>query len=321
MACHCAGAVAPILSIWVLGDGKPGHKNQALGLAEALGRLRPCKIQQVSLVGIRGWFARLRAVTALRPSASLPKPDLLIAAGHATHPALLWLACIHRVPSVVLMRPSLPLRWFDLCIAPAHDFRRAPASTHVLTTMGALNRVQPSPTATRRGGLLLVGGPSATHAWDGDGLLEALARVCDEGGGGPWQLTDSRRTPLGFLERVRQRLPAVAVFPHAETPPDWLPARLAEAADVWVTEDSVSMVYEALSSGTRVGLLPVPRSKPDTRVLRGLGQLVNAGWVTPYSAWCPSRGLAAPPQPLQEATRCAELVLTKFFGGEGPPLA
>ena len=307
--------MAPILSICVLGDGKPGHENQALGLAEALGRLRPCVIQRISLAAQRGWLARLR--TALRTAEGLPKPDLLIAAGHATHFALLGLARKHRVPSIVLMRPSLPLSWFDLCVAPDHDFCKTPAAANVLTTMGALNRVLAAPAAKRCGGLLLVGGPSATHAWDADGLLDCLVRICDKGGGGPWQLTDSRRTPSGFLERVRQRLPAVTVFPHAETPPDWLPARLAEAADVWVTEDSVSMVYEGLSSGARVGLLPVPRSKPDTRVLRGLGRLVDAGWVTPYERWCPTRGLSAPPQPLQEATRCATVVLTKFFA-DGP---
>ena len=310
--------MAPILSIWVLGDGKPGHENQALGLVEALGRLRPCAVERISLAGKRGLLARLRA--ASRAAGGLPRPDLLLAAGHATHPALLWLARQHRVPAIVLMRPSLPLRWFDLCIAPAHDFGPAPAPANVLTTLGALNRVPAPSGAARHGGLLLVGGPSATHAWDGDALLDRLARICGEGGGGPWQLTDSRRTPPGFLAQVRQRLPALAVFPHAETPREWLPGALAGAADVWVTEDSVSMVYEALSSGARVGLLPLPRSKPDARVLRGLEQLVAGGWLTSFQDWSPLRGLAAPPRALQEATRCAEVVLATFFAG-GAPLA
>jgi mitochondrial fission protein ELM1 len=308
--CHGADAVAHILSIWLLGDGKPGHENQALGLAEALARLRPCAVARICLAGRRGLLPRLGA--ALRAGADLPKPDLIIAAGHATHPALLWLARKHRVPSIVLMRPSLPLRWFNLCIAPAHDFNHAPAAANVLTTMGALNRVLANPSAPRHGGLILVGGPSATHGWDEGGLLGALARISGEASGGPWQLTDSRRTPSGLLARVRQQVPAVTVFPHAETTGDWLPRRLAGAAEVWVTEDSVSMVYEALSSGARVGLLPVPRTKPDTRVLRGLGRLIAEGWVTPYERWCQTRCLAAPPHPLQEASRCAEATLTKL---------
>lgn len=308
--------MTPILSIWLLGDGKPGHENQALGLAEALASLRPCSIQRISLAGKRGLLSRLGA--ALRMASTLPRPDLLIGAGHATHPALLWLARKHHVPSIVLMRPSLPLRWFDLCIAPAHDFNHASVAANVLTTMGALNRVRANPSAPRHGGLILVGGPSATHAWDAAELLDALARISGDGSGGPWQLTDSRRTPPGFLACVREHVPAVAVFPHGETPREWLPSRLATAADVWVTEDSVSMVYEALSSGARVGLLPVPRIQQDSRVLRGLGRLLDEGWVTPYARWCQTRTLTPPPQPLQEAARCAREVLTRLFPPHAP---
>lgn len=301
----------PHLSIWLLGDGKPGHENQLLGLAEALARLRPCAIHRISLETTRGLLARLTA--ALRVGATLPRPDLIVGAGHASHPALLWLARKHRVPGIVLMRPSLPVGWFDLCIAPAHDFKHPPAAANVLTTTGALNRVLVTAATPRRGGLMLVGGPSATHAWNPHDLLDSLAAISGEVSGGPWQLTDSRRTPDGFLTEVRQRVPAVAVFPHGETTRDWLPACLAEAADVWVTEDSVSMVYEALSSGARVGLLPMPRKRRDTRVLRGLSRLINEGLVTPYAHWCQSRTLAAPPLPLQEATRCAREILQRFF--------
>jgi hypothetical protein len=72
------------------------------------------------------------------------------------------------------------------------------------------------------------------------------------------------------------------------------------------------MVYEALSSGARVGLLPVPRKRPDTRVLRGLADLIDQGFVTPYASWHETRNLPPPPHPLREADRCAELVLARF---------
>ncbi len=309
--CHTARAVARILSIWLLGDGKLGHENQALGLAEAMARLRTCEIQRISLAGHRGLLARMRAASVA--SAALPPPDLIVAAGHATHPALLWLARKHRVPGIVLMRPSLPVSWFDLCIAPAHDFKHAPASPNILTTIGALNRVHVNAAAPRRGGLMLVGGPSVTHAWNAEELLDALDCISGAAGSGPWQLTDSRRTPPDWLAQARQRLPQVTLFNHAATTSDWLPACLAAAAEVWVTEDSVSMIYEALSSGARVGLLPVPRKQRDTRVLRGLDQLAENGWVTSYASWCQTRQLAAPPQPLREADRCAQEILTRFF--------
>jgi mitochondrial fission protein ELM1 len=302
--------VAQSLSIWVLGDGKPGHENQSLGLAEALGRLRPCAIHRISLAGTSGWFGRLRA--ASRAAASLPPPALILGAGHATHPSLGWLAWKYRARSAVLMRPSLPLGWFDLCLAPAHDFPHGQPSAKVVTTLGALNRVRAA-TTPRHGGLLLIGGPSITHGWDETALLAELTEIVSVPGSGPWQLTNSRRTPSGLLPRLREALPALEVFSHEETTREWLPARLTAAAEVWATEDSVSMVYEALTSGARVGLLSVPRTKPDARVLRGLADLIDQGFVTPFASWQQTRMLPAPPHPLREADRCAEIVLARFF--------
>ena len=295
------------LTIWLIGDGKPGHENQSLGLADAIARRVPCTVYRISIAGKRGLFARVRA--ASQASAGFPKPDLIIAAGHATHLALLGLARKHRATSIVLMRPSLPLAWFDLCIVPTHDFKKANNRANVIATRGALNRVAPPDAAPRTGRMILIGGPSATHGWDGETLLNSLAAITSNG---DWQLTDSRRTPAGFLHEIATRLPRVAIFPHQETTPDWLPARLARAAEVWVTEDSVSMVYEALSSGASVGLLPMPRLLTDSRVLRGLEQLVGDGFLTPFADWEKCRRLEKPPSILREADRCAEAVNAKF---------
>lgn len=300
------------LTLWLLGDGKAGHENQSLGLAEAIGRLVPCSIHRIALGDARGVIGRIRLACAA--SAGLPVPDVILAAGHATHPALLWLARRHRAKSIVLMRSSLPLRWFDLCIAPAHDF---PQGNHqwpnLLLTCGALNRVVPPATTDRAGCLILVGGPSSSHGWDGEALLRALEQITDGSpASGHWQLANSRRTPAGFIDEIRRRLPAIQVVPHEETTPDWLPGQLAAAAAVWVTEDSVSMIYEALSSGAMVGLLPAPRLKPSSRVLRGLDDLCSAQRLTPFATWLTSRTLTRQAQPLREADRCAAVVLARI---------
>jgi hypothetical protein len=300
--------VTRTLILWLLGDGKPGHENQALGLAEALGRRVPCTIYRISLAGKHGLPGRIRAARAA--SNGWPQPDLILAAGHATHPALLWLTRQHRSKSIVLMRPSLPMAWFDLCLAPAHDFPNGCARPNLIPTRGALNRVAPpASTASRTGRMILLGGPSATHGWDGRALWHALSEITASG---HCQLTDSRRTPGGFLNEIRQRLPAIEVFSYQQTTPDWLPAKLSAAADVWVTEDSVSMIYEALSSGARVGLLPAPRLKTSARVLRGLEGLIADGFLTTFAAWQKTRELKTPPEILREADRCAEEVLRRL---------
>ncbi|MES2439041.1 MAG: mitochondrial fission ELM1 family protein [Verrucomicrobiota bacterium] len=295
------------LIIWLLGDGKPGHENQSLGLTDAIARTVSCEIHRISLAGKRGLFTRIKA--ASRASAGFPKPDLIIAAGHATHPSLLWLARRHHARSVVLMRPSLPMAWFDLCIVPAHDFPNGCERGNLVLTRGALNRVAPPGDSPRSGKMILIGGPSASHGWDGGELLAALTEISANGG---WQLTDSRRTPDGFIDKIRKQLPAIEIFPHHQTTPEWLPGKLATADEVWVTEDSVSMVYEALSSGAKVGLLPVPRLQENSRVLRGLEELVARKFLTPFADWEGTRRLTQPPETLREADRCAAMVLDRM---------
>jgi mitochondrial fission protein ELM1 len=292
------------LILWLLGDGKPGHENQSLGLADAIARQTHCEVHRISIAGKRGLLTRIQA--AVQASAGLPRPDLIIAAGHATHPSLLWLARKHRAKSIVLMCPSLPMGWFDLCIVPSHDFKNPPRRENVIVTQGALNRVAPPDGGERGGGLILIGGPSGNHGWDGETLMAALAEITATG---TWQLTDSRRTPAGFLDEIRKRLPAVEVFPHQQTPPDWLPAKLAAAESAWVTEDSISMIYEALTSGASVGLLPMPRNQNHSRVLRGLERLVADGFLSPFAEWQNVRQLKEPPSILREADRCAALAV------------
>ena len=70
------------------------------------------------------------------------------------------------------------------------------------------------------------------------------------------------------------------------------------------------MVYEALTAGAAVGILPVPR-RHASRVTTGLDRLVKENWATPYSTWEQGTALHAAPEPLDEATRCARLLRTR----------
>ena len=306
-----ANNVTPPLQIWLLGDGKPGHENQSAGLAEALGRIVPADIRSIPTPGKCHIIARVHAIT--RATRSWHKPDLLIGAGHSTHLPLLWLARQHGVPCVVLMKPSLPTALFDLCLVPAHDLGHSIPPPRVIPTLGALNRVPPPANRERTSGLILVGGPSTTHGWDQDAMLDTIGVIISRSRHLPWHITDSRRTPEGFMPLAAQRFANVSLHPHQQTGRDWLPAQLAAAAEVWVTEDSISMIYEALSSGARVGLIPVPRLKRDGRVSRGVDHLADEGFVTRFSRWQTTGTLSSPPRVLREADRCAEEVARRLF--------
>lgn len=281
--------------ILVISDGKAGHENQSLGLAEAIARLCPVEIHALRLDMSKSLLGRLKA--ALADATRFPKLDYILAAGHATHPAALLIARKYGARSISLMKPSLPVSWFDTCICPEHDFIGKPIPPNVITSKGALNRVKPAE-GERAGKIFLIGGPSKTHGYDEAALI---ARIREIAADGEWQIADSRRTPETFQTALRKELPALTFFPHQETQPGWLAAKLSSAETVWVTEDSVSMIYEALTGGAKVGILEMPRLKQNARVIRGLEILKADGYFD----------TRATNRPLAEADRCAALLLSQ----------
>ncbi|GGO77993.1 nucleoside-diphosphate sugar epimerase [Marinobacterium nitratireducens] len=293
--------------ICIISDGKPGHLNQSRGLAEALQRQRPgvevIEIPPLGRGAALGTWLSGRAPSGLAvPDGA--KPSLLIGAGHATHATLLALKRAWRLPAVVLMKPSLPLRCFDLCLIPEHD--RPPVRDNVVRTRGALNRMRPGRKQPGQG-VILIGGPSRHSGWDEASLFAQLDKVLGDTGM-RWRMTSSRRTPEA-TERRLAGLPNVDFVPAGETGPDWLPTQLTTAETCWVTGDSVSMVYEALSAGCAVGILSVPQNR-ENRLQQGVRQLAQRGLVLPFDSW---RGgaLPLPASQFDEAGRCAELLLAR----------
>lgn len=299
----------PQLTVWRLIDGKPGHEKQTLGLVEALDRLTHVTRFDIACRG-NPWNWLIGRFPA---AAELPDPDLLIGAGHACHPDLLAARRARGGKCVVLMRPSLPTRLFDLCLIPEHD--RPPSRANVIATRGVLNAVRPAPSRHPGLGLILLGGRSEHYAWDSAAIAGQIFDIVRASPDLAWRLTTSRRTPEDVLPLLRASgLANLTVLDHTATPPGWLETTLAESAWVWVSPDSVSMVYESLTSGAATGLLELAATHPG-RVSSGIERLISENWLTPYSAWQRTRRLAAPAAPLDEAGRCARLILEKWFPG------
>lgn len=291
------------LPVLRLSDGRRGHDNQSLGLVEALHRLRPVECRHVRVTRGIGGAARV-----LREPRVAAAARLAVAAGHGTHLALVAAARRSGARSVVLMKPSLPRALFDLCIVPRHD--GVAEGGNVLTTLGVLNRVQPAARKDPHQALILLGGPSRHHAWDDALLREQITALTAADGHLDWQAATSPRTPPSTLPALAG-IPGLRVVPFAATTAGWLPDRLASAARVWVTEDSVSMAYEAASSGAATGILPVPPRRSPGRVQAAVGTLIRAGHAMSFSDWQAGRepdGRGA----LQEAARCARALLERW---------
>ncbi|MBQ6942577.1 MAG: mitochondrial fission ELM1 family protein [Akkermansia sp.] len=306
--------------IYIISDGKKGHLSQTRGLANALieqaterNPERKHECFEVDITGL-SWLKKLfykgRELT-------YPRPDLILCAGHGTHLAALSLARHLRCLCMVCMRPSLPASMFDLCITPRHDLPDGfEANGQVFPTNGAINSIRPKPDVLKTQTLILIGGPSKSYNWDAELVLNQLtsiARLTTT----PIVLTTSRRTPTDFVHDVTTACPNIRVIPVEETGPEWVPENLAKAKEVWVTQDSVSMVYEALSSGAPVGIIEMPAKegphKPDaSRIARGLNMLISEGSVCRFTEWAKTNTIPQTGTVMNEAGRAATYILDNF---------
>lgn len=291
--------------VWRFSDGKPGHDIQTLGLSQALQTQADVEIFTVPVDnGPSGlWFW----LSGRYPSAArLPAPDLLLGAGHKTHFHLLAARRRWGGRIILCMKPSLPLSWFDLCLIPEHD--APPRADNVLVTSGVLNTVQAGGRHDADTGLIVLGGPSRHFHWNDDDMLQQVEQLLEARPRSRWLLGTSPRTPASLARRLAGRSEFEYV-PFAASGSDWLAQCMAEAGEVWVSEDSVSMLYEALSSGARVGVLKVGRSAAN-RVTAAVDTLVERGWLGRPGDWQPGAG---PERPFNEAGRCAAWVRQRWL--------
>ncbi len=296
-------------TLWLITDNKPGHRSQLQGLAQALAARTAVETHWIDAPAGRNalwhWLAG-----RFPPGAALPDPDFILVAGHRTHLAGLAARRARGGKLIALMRPSLPLAWFDLCVIPQHD--QPPPRANVIATRGVLNTARPSPEREAGKGLFLIGGPSKHHGWDAAGLIAQIDAILAATPAVRWTLTTSRRTPVETeVALLALQARGVDVRPVGDTPPGWAMAQVARSAQAWVTEDSVSMVYESLTAGAATGLLAVPRLG-ETRITAGVAELQREGLVTSFASWQRAGILRAPQARLCEADRVAEVVLSRW---------
>jgi mitochondrial fission protein ELM1 len=270
-----AQAEQPHLNIWAVSDGRTGIEAQALGLAEAVARLRPAQVT-IKRVAWRAPFGRLPwglipPRLALEPASGIapPWPDIWIAAGRATLPLSTRVRRWSQGKTFVVQTqdPRTDLKPFDLVIPPTHDELSGP---NIFSIVGAPNRMSPERLAaelalfqTRIEALpkprvaLIVGGKSKafdlspTRAADmAEEVAQAVARS-----GGSLLVSFTRRTPEPARKVLTERLGALPGCIWDDTGENPYFAFLAAADAILVTEDSTNLATDAAATGKPVHVL------------------------------------------------------------------
>ncbi|WNZ55978.1 ELM1/GtrOC1 family putative glycosyltransferase [Microbulbifer sp. MKSA007] len=260
------------LTVWRFLDGNRAHEKQSAALIEGL---RRSFVGEVQAFDIPPEYSASRI--ALKPGEwleSLPTPDFLIGTGRRSR--LPMLSARHRFGgrAVAINRPLWPYRWFDFAIVPEHD--RPPPLPNVIVSQGALTEPLQESVPQSGKGLILLGGPSKHYSWNSASIREQVEKLLVQ----PldWCISDSRRTPKGTMEGLGKG--GAELVDWLSCPPGWLQEQLSQAERIWVTEDSISMLFESLQSQAQVGVIRVPSRSKSNKVRSAVLRLLDQGLVS-----------------------------------------
>lgn len=252
------------MHIIYVSDGKAGHRSQALGLYQAMQRQHAnSSFQEISIADLP--ILSLMGAIFSRQCAQVEQtPTFIFGVGSHTHLRVWLMGKVYpKAKTVILMKPSLPFRCFDYAVIPEHD--GVPASDKVIVTQGALNPIVNQQRHQANRILIALGGSSKRHQWNQEKVLLSVQQIVEHNLNSEIILTTSRRTPAGFIDILKQQSFAkrLQICPVDQTPQGWIFEEMQKAEAVWVTEDSVSMIFEALTAGCRVGVIAMDRLKQD----------------------------------------------------------
>ena len=296
------------MHIVYVSDGKAGHRSQAVGLYKAMQRQSADEVTfEEILIDQLPIFSLFSAILKKNIAALKQPPDYVFGVGSHTQLRVLLLGKVFpQAKTVILMKPNFPVNWFDYAIIPEHD--GVDASEHVITTQGALNPIVNEQRHQQNRFLIALGGSSKRHHWNEEKVLNAIQQIVNLHPQAEIILTTSRRTPEEFLAHLNEKSfkSQLKIFPVEKTPQGWIFEEMQKAEAVWVTEDSVSMIFEALTAGCKVGVVEIDRLKED-RITRSIDQIIQSNLVSEHT----SVEMLVEPHAFKEAERVATCLLAK----------
>ena len=258
--------------IWRFTDGKAGHDKQSLALVDSLMNQTKCRLFDFNVQGQRNPILNIIFKNYKLPE-GITKPDIAIGAGHKTHLHLLAIKRCFNAKIVVIMKPSIPLIFFDLCIIPKHDgIKNGP---NIINIQSSLVKFNSNLKKKENTGLILIGGPSKHYFWDSKTVLEEIFKISKKFKFRKLLLSTSRRTPFDFVDQLNElNISDIKVYEYSKIKSDWLDKHINKVKNIWVTNDSYSMVTEAIASGADVDIIDL-KVKKDSKLSKEMKVIKN----------------------------------------------
>lgn len=264
-------------TVWIIDEGSPGHLSQSVGLVEAMSAINPLDCVTVSgRSKVRGWLRPLIRQYMGHSGRPLPgfllpfianlkipdncnTPDLIVSSGGKSVFAARSLACKYKAPYVFIgERKPYPAEWFHTIISPvAQESSENSIDVELIPTPVSPEIIAHKGQAQKNLWCMVIGGASRSHHFqekDWIQLAEGMNTVAERENI-RWLLTTSRRTGSESEKTLQKHLNLdflVDAIWWSEQPRKEFYSFMARAGILFVTQDSVTMVTEAVSSGKPV---------------------------------------------------------------------
>jgi len=276
-------------TVWILSDGRPGHYNQSLAVAEAIKEIEAVEVRYVEVkvkkfgkyllrILLNSLLGRWILTHMFRPeniSWFYEEIDL------SEHPEIV----ISSGKDTSLLNALIGL-WFGATTLFIGNPKKLDNKlfTKVLTVLdlGFNNQIvlDVAPTLPYTGNLenfcikygldpnlsyhtLLIGGDGSGYHYTEEEIDHLIAFVNATAAQTNWLITTSRRTPEIFEEKMQDQMKSKMFIAYHKKPLKTVGVFLTLSQQVYVTEESASMVSEAVASGKAVVTLVPKQAEPE----------------------------------------------------------
>ena len=222
------------ITIWAFKDGKKGHEKQIEALISEFEKHKRINLHN---------FTEYQNHDSM--------PDIILGAGNSSHKHMLKAKknC-QGAKTIVLMKPSLRLtQCFDIAIVPDMDKYYLGKPKNVISTKGVLSKYSDQK-INKKTGLMVIGGKSRHFHFRKKVVQQQIEWLLnDKFDDYQWKITTSPRSPNMPTPKNKGN---AEFFNWKETSSDWLSNEMQKNEITFITPESVSVLYEALSTKTKV---------------------------------------------------------------------
>jgi len=218
-------------------DQRPGHSNQGNILLESLVNELDCTSSEYSIDNL----------DKLKPSSNRL---ILIGVGHRAHKALLQqkklLSNSHDTALIAVLRPTFNAKKFDLVVAPEHDYYDRKMPINSVLFKGSLCKTSLLKPENNKV-VVCIGGPIKNVPFEKSILIDNLKYIIDTHQQFKISIFNSRRTPEDLWSEI-SCFENIKLHDSKDTDFSFFNSNLVSASKKFITPDSISMIFESLSS-------------------------------------------------------------------------